>query len=77
MKALQAQAAAAGRNPRPRSEPPLARGGRGQAPTRFASIEQQNEAVDRRNAAGERLMHVDPKYARRVMEAIRNSPNWS
>lgn len=77
VKALQAQAAAAGSNPRPRSEPPLARGGRGQAPMRFASIEQQNEAVDRRNAAGERLMHVDPTYAKRVMQAIGNSPDFS
>jgi len=77
VKALQAQAAAAGSNPRPRSEPQLVRGGRGQAPMRFASIEQQNAAVDRRNAAGERLMHVDPTYAKRVMEAIGNSPDWA
>ena len=77
VKALQTQAAAAGSNPRPRSEPQLARGGRGQAPMRFASIEQQNAAVDRRNAAGERLMHVDPTYAKRVEDAIRNSPDFS
>jgi hypothetical protein len=77
VKALQAQAAAAGSNPRPRSEPQLARGGRGQAPMRFASLEQQNAAVDRRNADGERLMHVDPVYAKRVKAAIANSPNWS
>jgi hypothetical protein len=77
VKALQAQAKAASSNPRPRTEPQLARGGRGQAPMRFASIEQQNAAVDRRNAAGERLMHVDPKYAKRVMEAIGNSPDWA
>jgi hypothetical protein len=77
VKALQAQAAAAGSNPRPRSEPQLARGGRGQAPMRFASVEQQNEAVDRRNAAGERLMHVDPVYSNRVMQAIAISPNWA
>ena len=76
VKALQAQAAT-GSNPRPRSEPQLARGGRGQAAMRFASIEQQNAAVDRRNEAGERLMHVDPAYAKRVMEAIGNSPNWA
>jgi hypothetical protein len=76
VKALQARAAA-GSNPRPRSEPQLARGGRGQAAMRFASIEQQNAAVDRRNAAGDRLMHVDPVYARRVMEAIANSPDWA
>ena len=44
---------------------------------RFASSEQQNAAVDRRNAAGERLMHVDPKYAKRVMDAIANSPDWA
>lgn len=44
---------------------------------RFASSEQQNAAVDRRNAAGERLMHVDPTYAKRVMAAIANSPNWA
>jgi hypothetical protein len=77
VKALQAQATAAGNSARPRSEPQLARGGRGQAPMRFASIEQQNAAVDRRNAAGERLMHVDPAYAKRVMEAIGNSPDWA
>jgi hypothetical protein len=76
VKALQAQAAAGSSNPRPRAEPQLARGGRGQAAMRFASIEQQNAAVDRRNAAGERLMHVDPVYAKRVMEAIGNSPDW-
>ena len=76
VKALQAQAAAAGNKPRPRSEPQLARGGRGQAPMRFASAAQQDAAVDRRNADGERLMHVDPKYAKRVEDAIRNSPNW-
>jgi hypothetical protein len=77
VKAIQAQAAAAGSNPRPRSEPRLARGGRGQGAQRFASVEQQNAAVDRRNAAGERLMHVDPVYAERVMAAIANSPNWA
>jgi hypothetical protein len=77
VKAIQAQAAAAGSNPRPRSEPRLARGGRGQGAMRFASVEQQNAAVDRRNAAGERLMHVDPTYAKRVMEAIGNSPDWA
>jgi hypothetical protein len=76
VKALQAQAAA-GRNPRPRAEPRLARGGRSQSAMRFASIEQQNAAVDRRNAAGERLMHVDPVYAKRVKAAIANSPDWS
>lgn len=77
VKAIQAQAAAAGSNPRPRSEPRLARGGRSQGAMRFASIEQQNAAVDRRNAAGERLMHVDGVYARRVKEAIANSPDWT
>ena len=77
VKAIQARAAAAGGNPRQRSEPQLARGGRGQAPMRFASLEQQNAAVDRRNAAGERLMHVDPVYAKRVKAAIANSPNWA
>ena len=77
VKAIEARAAAAGNNPRPRSEPQLARGGRGQAPMRFASIEQQNAAVDRRNAAGERLMHVDPAYAKRVRAAIANSPDWA
>ena len=77
VKALQAQAAAGSSNPRPRAEPQLARGGRGQAAMRFASIEQQNAAVDRRNAAGERLMHVDPVYAKRVKAAIANSPDWS
>ena len=76
VKALQAKAAAGTRGPRPRSEPQLARGGRGQAPMRFASAAQQDAAVDRRNADGERLMHVDPKYAKRVEDAIRNSPNW-
>jgi hypothetical protein len=76
VKALQAQAAA-GSNPRPRAEPQLARGGRGQPSMRFSSIEQQNAAVDRRNAAGDRLMHVDPVYAKRVMEAIANSPDWA
>jgi hypothetical protein len=76
VKALQAQAAA-GSNPRPRSEPRLARGGRGQAAMRFASIEQQSAAVDRRNEAGERLMHVDPVYAKRVKAAIANSPDWA
>lgn len=77
VKALQAQAAAAGGNPRSRSEPQLARGGQSQAQMRFASLEQQNAAVDRRNAQGERLMHVDPVYAKRVRQAIANSPNWS
>lgn len=77
VKALQVQAATAGSNPRPRSEPRLARGGQGLAPMRFASLEQQNAAVDRRNGAGERLMHVDPVYAKRVRAAIANSPNWS
>jgi hypothetical protein len=77
VKAIQAQAAAAGNKPRPRSEPQLARGGRGQAPMRFASLEQQNAAVDRRNADGERLMHVDPVYAKRVKAAIANSPDWA
>jgi hypothetical protein len=76
VKALQTQAAA-GSNPRPRSEPQLARGGRGQSSMRFGSLEQQNAAVGRRNAAGERLMHVDPKYAKRVREAIANSPDWA
>jgi hypothetical protein len=77
VKAIQAQAAAAGNKPRPRSEPRLARGGRGQAAMRFSSQEQQNAAVDRRNAAGDRLMHVDPVYAKRVREAIANSPDWA
>ncbi|GDX76280.1 hypothetical protein LBMAG41_13560 [Cyanobium sp.] len=77
VKALQVQAAATGNQPRPRSEPQLARGGRSQGAMRFASSEQQNAAVDRRNAAGERLMHVDPTYAKRVMAAIANSPNWA
>jgi hypothetical protein len=44
---------------------------------KFGSLEQQNAAVDRRNAAGERLMHVDPKYAKRVTDAIANSPDWA
>jgi hypothetical protein len=77
VKAIQARAAAADGAPRPRSEPQLARGGRGQAPMRFASQEQQNAAVDRRNAQGERLMHVDPVYAKRVKAAIANSPDWA
>jgi len=77
VKAIQARAAAAESAPRTRSEPRLASGGRGQPPMRFASIEQQNAAVDRRNANGERLMHVDPAYAKRVKAAIANSPNWS
>jgi len=77
VKAIQARAAAAESAPRTRSEPRLASGGRGQPPMRFASIEQQNAAVDRRNANGERLMHVDPAYAKRVRLAIANSPDWS
>jgi hypothetical protein len=76
VKAIQARAAA-GSNPRQRSEPQLARGGRSQGTMRFTSIEQQNAAVDRRNAQGDRLMHVDPAYAKRVRAAIANSPDWA
>jgi len=77
VKALQAQAAAAGTTGKGRTEPSLVSGGRSQPPQRFTSQAQQDAAIAKTNANGERLMHVDPVYAKRVKAALLNTPDFS
>jgi hypothetical protein len=77
VKALQARAAAAGSAGKARTEPALVSGGRSQAPLRFTSQAQQDAAIGKTNAKGERLMHVDPAYAKRVKAALANTPDFS
>ncbi len=77
VKALQAQAAAAGATGKGRTEPSLVSGGRSQPLQRFTSQAQQDAAITKTNANGERLMHVDPVYAKRVKAALANTPDFS
>jgi hypothetical protein len=76
LRTLQARAGSATR-PGGRTEAKPVVGGRPQSALRFTSQEAQDRAVDKRNSQGERLMLVDPAYAKRVQQAIANSPNFS
>jgi len=66
LKALQARAA----SPDAVVEPKLISGGNPSAPTRFESQQQVLDAMNKRNAKGQRLYDVDSAYQRKVMDLL-------
>lgn len=69
LKALQARAA----SPDAVVEPKLLGGGNASAPTRFESQQQVLDAMNKRNARGERLYDVDEAYQNRLKQILASS----
>lgn len=69
LKALQARAA----SPDAVVEPKLLGGGNASAPTRFESQQQVLDAMNKRNARGERLYDVDEAYQNRLKQILATS----